>query len=165
MMNKGLGALTLLMALSAAPSFALDKKWFSGYECKPGQFATRGAAPYYSVGAAWNKSWQTLRLSCPMVRDAGNIKFFTLWYIDNNPNEDMTCYVGDRNIGSDGRFHTFTKTLKSAPGMSPLIKQVSMYFGDPEETENTVYYLDCYVPPAWDGQASAVVSYYLEEWN
>lgn len=84
-MTNKIGAVLVLLALGVAPAIAEDVKWYSGYSCKAGSQEPGDPAPYFSHGTAWNKAYETLRLACPIVRDAGGIQGGNISFVDQNP--------------------------------------------------------------------------------
>jgi hypothetical protein len=152
-------------------------KGYSGYQCRE----TVPNTIYYTWGGALNKSSQTVRVICPIIRDAGWIGGGWIRFVDQIYNDspdgsdgktDIACYlrsyarVSGRTFQEDYGVKRITSyaAFFPPPGVRQdhtITKEFGRFpfFGDKYDT----YFLDCYIPGTRNGKMSGIVSFYIHE--
>jgi hypothetical protein len=166
--NIMIGALaaTVLTTLGASQAQAVDGKLYPGSSCVRWQ----GSSPIVSFSRLFNPGTTVMRLDCPVVHD----------FIDESI-QDGYVDVLDRNFGSStdaanvqvcadlvsiSQALSSTLTVRStgrrcSVGASSVSQRLS--FGGLAANRNAHYYYSVSIPPTFNGQRSALISYEVDE--
>jgi hypothetical protein len=143
------------------PAFAADGKIYAAAECVDA--LSSGNSGYY-YGRAYNNSASSyLIMECPVVKDTvadTSLQDGHFYVTDIHYSADINCTLMTQSATSTGPWGWFT--TRSSAGSSWTPQKLS-YPSQPMYADTGYTLFRCTVPPRYNGNASALVSYRVDE--
>jgi hypothetical protein len=152
---------SLCLFLGAFTVSAEDGKVYPGTMCH----SNEEALIQYAYTRAWNSSTSAdLWLDCPVVKDsvAGYVTHSYAWVVDQNPNSDKNVNCTLYCLSSELSTYTgwWTPTQYSS-GSNATPQKLTM--GSVSCTTDYSLSMACWIPRKWNGAASGVAAYRVDE--
>ena len=148
-------AITAASALTSTSALA-DTNNYAGYSCLTHEESmTRSGSKIQNTSTV-----SAYTVACPVVGDTSALSGLdsgTVWIVDQNFNDDVTCTVTVRNVSGG----SVAFSSDSSSGTNAAVQALSI--GSLPFVLLGHYTMYCTVPAEYSGQRSSIVSYSIEE--
>jgi hypothetical protein len=155
-----------LVALVASFAHAGDEKVYPGAMCH--QEGTSSTISYDGSARVHNPTASVAAVVCPIIRDSVLDKWSSVSVtvadrhadIYSNDDDQVVCRAWSAQTDGLGWFQT-QKTVGQYP--NSWDSQVLTFGPQVEERDRGTFYLECFIPPRYQGLDSGVLSYRIDE--
>ena len=156
----------LMLTMGNGQAVAADAKTYPGAFCAPSNELFAKGKYDLSRGTMVNEGLALLRVECPIIKDniaSGNsLRNGFVRVLDRSPVSDARCTIISRRTQVEPD-QAFTTTVRSRGARSSV--QTLSFGGLGHNGANTIYSMECDIPPKFNGRRSKLMGYVINENN